>query len=966
MKSLFILILIASLGCNLYSQDWRYFDSLRVESQTVKKVDSAINYGEKALELYTSAYGENDTVYAGLLRVMMDLHQSAKQFSQAEFYGVKELNIRERVEGKSTANYIAACNNLALLYKELGNYSLAEPLYIEFKELVENLYGKEHEEYAASCNNLATFYRALGRLSEAEPLLIEAREIYEKLFGKEHTSYLIITNNLGGLYRAKGNYGAAEVCYTEVKSIREKLLGNENIDYGVSCNNLALLYRTMGNYSAAEPLYIETKNIFEKLLGKHHPYYHSINNNLALLYRTTGKYDEAEPILLEAKEIYEKIYGKEHPMYAQSCNNLGVFYRTVGKYDEAEPLLIESRELYAKILGNEHYDYARSCTNLGEVLRIKGRYKDAEALLIEAKAIEEMVLGKDHPDYAQSCHNLAVLYDNIGDYNSSKNLFNESIDVKNKNIIKNFTFLSEREKEMYFKTQSPFFSDFYSFAFRNKEKDKTITELVYNNVLRTKGLLLKSSTAMRTAIMSSGDSELIKLYEKWIELNVEISKIYSTEVSKRNIDVSIIEERANEIEKELVKRSQSFSDFDNLQNITWRNVKSGLKKGESAIEFLHFSQRNNNDDVQYYALIIKHNSKCPEMFYLFDESELRSIIEEASVNSLHKINSVYGKNEEFNNKLYNLIWKPMESKLKATKKVFISPSGLLHKISFAAIAKSENVYLCDLYDLNNLSGTVNIAYSNEFVFDKSIEISLFGGVNYNSTPNDKEVWEYLEGTKSEVVRISDILRKDNYNVNFFLENEASEENLKQYSGNILHIATHGFFYPDPEEVIRMNALEIKKGDVMFRGTNQGFGVWTYMNSTNPLMRSGLALAGANSVWSKQLADSENDGVLTAQEVTNLDLSNTGLVVLSACETGLGDIKDSEGVYGLQRAFKMAGAKMIIMSLWQVPDKETEEFMTLFYSNLIMNNDVKASFNLTQKEMRKKYDPFYWAAFVLLE
>lgn len=966
MRNISLVILVASIFGNAYSQDWRYYDSLRVEKQNLKEIDVSIEFGEKSLELYLFEYGENGNLYADLLGVMMNLHKTAKQFSLAEFYGVKELIVRERVEGKLSPNYIATCNNLALLYKELGNYKQAEPLYIEVKNLVEELYGKGHEEYAASCNNLATFYRAIGRFSEAEPLLVEARGIYENLFGKEHPNYLVITNNLGGLYRAIGNYGAAELCYIEVKSIREELLGKENIDYGVSCNNLAFLYRTMGNYNAAEPLYLESKEIFEKLLGREHPYYLSIASNLALLYRQTGKYEDAEPLLIEAKIVYEKLYGNEHPMYAQSCNNIGVFYRTVGKYDEAEPLLIESREIYSNILGKDHPDYARSCTNLGEVFRKKKRYQEAEALFLEAKAIEEKVFGREHPDYAQSCHNLAVLYDNNGDFDLARKLFIESIDIKNKNIFKNFSFLSEKEKELYYKSQSSYFSDFYAFAFKHKCNDKTVTEFVYNNILRTKGLLLQSSTAMRTAIIKSGDNELIELFDKWIELKVEISNLYSVEVSKRTMGPIVLEEQANDIEKELVRRSLVFSDFDGIQNVSWKDIKAKLKRRDAAIEFLHFADGNNKETVKYYALIIKSNSKYPEMVYLFDESDLNNIIDESSVNILHRINSVYGVNDEPNTQLYNLIWKPIEARLKGVKNVYISSTGLLHKISFAALAKSKNVLLCDVYNINSLSGTIQITKAIEFYFDNSMNVSLFGGVNYNSSPNDKAVWEYLEGTENEVVKISELLLKADVEIKKFLGDEASEENLRNYPGNILHIATHGFFYPDPEEIMRQQALEIKKGDVLFRGTHLGFGVWTFMNNSNPLMRAGLALAGANRVWTTQMADVNNDGVLTAQEVTNLDLINTQLVVLSACETGLGEIKDSEGVYGLQRAFKMAGVKMIIMSLWQVPDKETEEFMTLFYSNLLKNFDVKASFNSTQKEMRKKYDPFYWAAFVLME
>jgi CHAT domain-containing protein len=187
------------------------------------------------------------------------------------------------------------------------------------------------------------------------------------------------------------------------------------------------------------------------------------------------------------------------------------------------------------------------------------------------------------------------------------------------------------------------------------------------------------------------------------------------------------------------------------------------------------------------------------------------------------------------------------------------------------------------------------------------------------------------------------------------------------NSNILHIATHGFFYPDPKDVVlESDTVEVVE-DITFRGGSRVFGVNSFVENNNPLMRSGLVFAGANDVWSKQnKTDSIDDGVLTAQEVANIDMRKTDLVVMSACETGLGDIKGSEGVYGLQRAFKMAGVDFMIMSLWQVPDKETEEFMTKFYKKLIKQNNIKQAFAETQKEMRKKYDPYFWAAFVLIE
>jgi len=252
---------------------------------------------------------------------------------------------------------------------------------------------------------------------------------------------------------------------------------------------------------------------------------------------------------------------------------------------------------------------------------------------------------------------------------------------------------------------------------------------------------------------------------------------------------------------------------------------------------------------------------------------------------------------------------------------------------------------------------------------------LFGGVDYNTDSTKKEIWSYLEGSKTETQAINQIVSKKKKDVSYYSGSNATEELFKSTApkGTVLHIATHGFFYADPELIEEKTVVssEEEDEDLAFRGGKEGFGVKSFVMNKNPLMRSGIVLAGANDVWNRtSMKDAEGnsieDGVLTAQEVITIDMRNTELVVLSACETGLGDIKGAEGVYGLQRSFKMAGVNYLIMSLWEVPDAETAEFMTAFYKNLAKSGDIKESFSKTQLEMRFKYDPYYWAAFVLIE
>ncbi|MBI4649345.1 MAG: CHAT domain-containing protein [Bacteroidia bacterium] len=297
-----------------------------------------------------------------------------------------------------------------------------------------------------------------------------------------------------------------------------------------------------------------------------------------------------------------------------------------------------------------------------------------------------------------------------------------------------------------------------------------------------------------------------------------------------------------------------------------------------------------------------------------------------------------------------------------------------------------------------MSSTGKLAIPESVIIAQELTAGIFGGIEYSTDTSTHKLWQYLSGTLTEAEGIKNKLESGKVPVALYTGKNATEESFKQLFGSnqtlsvpnnsgadrslqpsILHIATHGFFYPDPQGHLAKGSAISKDVDseysnlagqsetmLAFRGGTTGFGLWQFVKNKNPLMRSGLVMAGANNVWNQRFVGQGEDGVLTAQEVTQLDMRKTQLVVMSACETGLGEIKGSEGVYGLQRAFKMAGVKYIIMSLWQVPDKETEEFMTMFYTKFLKQKDIRKAFSETQAEMRKKYDPYYWGAFVLIE
>ena len=388
----------------------------------------------------------------------------------------------------------------------------------------------------------------------------------------------------------------------------------------------------------------------------------------------------------------------------------------------------------------------------------------------------------------------------------------------------------------------------------------------------------------------------------------------------------------------------------------------------------------------YVAYIYKKDWDTPKVINLFEEKQLKNYLTTTSSPSiLYKTRGAVGNSKATTiaiaDSIYKLVWQPLEKYIKDVKTIYYSPDGILHKIPFAALANNDNKLLAEVHDFNQMGNTADIR-----IYDKQPNLNdavLIGGIDYTYIPDNttskieekqhsileaeqllgNEInkkrntsngsWTYLEGTLKEVDRISKLLPKSKV----FTNKKATETAFKQLSGaspSVLHIATHGFFFPDIEKQKNKNFSDSKK---------------PYIHAKNPLLRSGLIFANANYAWQNGSNPyEEDDGILTSLEISNLDLKNTDIVILSACETGLGDIPSSEGVYGLQRAFKMAGVNTIIMTLWEVPDKETTEFMELFYTHWKANNNPKKAFKEAQKLMMNKYkdNPEKWAAFVLFE
>lgn len=861
----------------------------------------------------------------------------------------------------------------AVFNNNIGNSPVAESLLQEVVAFCRNEYGEKSTGYASAINNLAVLYYNIGEFKQAEKYFVEAVDIFSKSSEAERIQTAICINNLGALYNEMGNFPVAEKLFEKAQVIMAKDHQQNNPEYAVMLNNLAAVEITREYYASSDSkssirlqnsgkTLFRADSVFRINCQKPHPYSLSVTNNLGIWYNLTGDKKKSSQILYDM--ALEGGMSLRVVAMMNKMNTSAYLSSVHGKRLTPQPVIIP---VSVKLLDQ----VSASNMEINGPIETDG-VTNALLRMIMGKATNvKKAVGSYHPAYANMLKSLIVSYSAFEDLKTEEELTLEYMDVINHKTLQDFSFLSDNEKELYYQTRLPDLNSFIAYSLERKKKNPAITGYTYNNILLNKGLMLKSSTAMRLAILNSNNQELLKTYDDWITLQKEISVLYSTPVELRTKDVSTLESKANILEKSLVTSSQDFSDYRKGTQISWEDVKKNLKQDEAAIEFTDYKKREKDggDAVIYCALIVRPNSAYPQMVKLFTEDQLTAIIGKNGGNDISYISDIYGTAKRADSRLYDLIWKPVEEYLAGVKKVIISPSGLLFKISFPSITKEKDVYLCDKYQIEVKGSTGNNTGQNLFSAGNNTSALVFGGIKYSQTSSGTDVWNYLEGTKNEGDSINSILKKGKVDVVYLTDNSATETYFKQNAQkfNVLHIATHGFSFADPNEVrYEEKKNDVEYGQVTFRGGGRGFGVNSFVNNENPLMRSGLVMAGANDVWVKPEKGDTDDGVLTAQEVTQIDMRKNDLVVLSACETGLGDIKGNEGVYGLQRALKMAGVKYIIMSLWEIPDRETVEFMGTFYNDLLKTRDIKTAFSVAQNHMRKKYDPYYWGAFVLME
>ena len=837
----------------------------------------------------------------------------------------------ELINAKKYKEAISHYEKCSLLDKE--DYDISEGAnYYRSEEKIIECYEALAEEYFAKYN----FDKAL-RYSRLK------LNLTKKIFGGNDPVFAQNLEELADINSNYGNNSEAVELQLEAVKIYKKLYSENSEDYARAVGDLASYNYQIGNYTEAIKLEKIAIKINKNLYGENSYEYAISLNNLANYYALDGNYEAAIRLETSAMDIIKNLFGEEDNDYAMALSNLANFYSTMRKYDDAIEMGTRAMEIRKKLYGDNHPIYAISLVNLAYYHYEKNNCSEAIKLVSKACIIFKNVYGKHHNYYARSLKNLAKTNFRAGNYGKAAKEFQQSYSLLQSYVLKNFSTMTYNERSTFWVLYSEFFGETLALS-AYKHPSPALLSLAYNGQIFAKGLTLNAELEIHQLIENSGDKTFTDHYRKIKKDRATLDRLFYTPPEKREINADSLAEVIEHEEKLLVESSKELGDYTHNLSVEWTDVQKHLTDKDIAIEFVDLFDDKNEI---YAALIIKKNMKNPQIVHLFDADELATI----------------KKNEYYTSPALNsLIWSKLESYLADVENVYFSPSGIFYTTGIEYLPDENGVPFCKKFNVCRLSSTRELALNHDK--NPNRKAAVYGGIFYDldngdnsdlKDEKDRAGVAFLRGTKVEADTITAILRENNYQVLETCDTSATEGNFKNLSGsgiNILHIATHGFY--------RSNRFF---GD-------SGFGFNNQNSEDISLNRSGLLLAGANSALNPNrrddIPDGSNDGILTAKEISRLDFSGLDLVILSACETALGDVTD-EGVFGLQRGFKKAGAQAIIMSLWEVDDYATQLLMVEFFKKLGSGLSKRDAFNAAQEYIKSKTsDPKYWAAFIIVD
>lgn len=892
------------------------------------------------------------------------------------------LKLGDELYNEKDPEYLLILDALYAAYYQTGHYQEGLDITLRLKRLYGEVYGTESEKYITNLSAVAASYNDIGDYNRSLEYSLKSMEKTKLFFGENSYEYAIDLNNTAQYYHILGIYTEAFSLQEKSLKIRKNLFGKNSREYSTALSNLAGVYKDLGNIEQARKIYEEQLEINKIIYGKNHTSTALTLYFLSTIYQYNTDFDavgteidleKSLDFCLEALSIFENKLGKNSHYYTLALGSLADNHYKRNDIDSA--IIIEEQiiEISKEVFSPCHREVLVGLANITHLYNEVEKFNKSLSILQEVLLLADNCYGRNNDIYIETLEEIAVQYYIMNDNNKASEYFSSVISYQ----IDMYFDLENSFDESLVQTKLNRLKEYFEYSF----DVSSLEEHTYNLWYFLKGRELSKKLVIPNIVYSSNDSLLINLFETIQKLNGVLYKSYENPSLLSSIERDSIINLSKYKERELISAS---GNIDNTNRFYWKDIIENLSYNEIHIDVFKglFDKSNLRlGEESYYAYITKKGYSSPQLVYLGSYSDFDIIYSYYSNYTQDR-----PSNKEFSNGnivlgniCYQNFWSKLEPYLEDVSSVYFSPEGVYSKINLNVLYDSNSSsFLIDKYDIVYVSNVEDFVHQKEniklykrpdnlnavlignptFLLDKD-EVVLASNESQSRSINQDELDSLqrgmllsdLPGTQTEVDLISDNLKSKSWDVEVITGIDATETRVKSIEApKILHIATHGFFFEDQEMVKRSNMIS----------TNNKKAI------ANPMTRSGLIFSGAENTMNGEIL-AGNNGWLNSYEASLLNLRGTELVVLSACETGSGDVQNGKGVYGLQRAIRIAGAEALIMSMWEVDDKATQELMTYFYDFWIDKKMTKKdAFNKAQRKIREKYKhPYYRGAFIIL-
>jgi len=932
-------------------------------------------------------YGELSPQTINTQLEMADLYRQKASYSAAESILQKAITNAKALNDEHQHVLFHLKTELARVYEGQGRLDEAETLMQAVYEYDRTTLGEKHPNTLTDKSHMASILRRKGQLHAAEKIFEQVYMERKSISGEKDPATIIDLNNLALVLEEQGLYEQAEPLLKKAAHLAEAVLGIQHTTTLATMNNLALIHESQGVFKRARPLYLKVIQTYSKIYGEDHPNTIASVNNLAYLYMLEKKYDDALEKFQIVLDRWKKRLTINHQNTLKALNNMGRVYHKKGQLEKANELLQQALELRIRNFGETHMDAIRSTIDVAALYISQEKFKHALLLIKKAIDFSTASLGPHHPYTFEALNVQAKLFQRMQNNQKACEIYALIFERRNKFFERVLWATGENARNGYIRLHQAE-QDAYLSLLAMSKSPNSARDILHVSLQR-KGLLLKIASEIEQVTQMLDKPELNKLSQQLMDKKKELASLTlsgpaETGATNFLLEIDHLENDIEELQGELGRASIRFK--TTRQKISPQSVVSRL--GEQDILLDYFIFMNQSQGKRQIAAVIAQKTDSGQSSYskvVFDDM---TMIDKWIENFRTTIQDEDADEDEVKEEgfiLYEKIWQPLLPLFNDKTSIYLVPDGMLNILPFDALVDDDEEYMIQTYDLKMLSSGRDILLTNEqahkgpfiiiagpdynsdyLVATETVQnikrkrksrgkrnVELLKGLRMASFGMRGLSFSPLPGAEREGQEIDALCKKER-STKLYLKTQAEEELLRHMNQapDILHIATHGFFLKSQENLTKRLVKLQRSMDPLKLIPPPG---------DNPLLRAGLAFAGINkNAQFLGEIDTDNDGVLTAIEVLGLNLFGTRLVVLSACETGLGEVHVGEGVYGLRRAFQEAGARTVINSLWEVSDQGTQRLMTAL--------SVRKAFRNAQLGMKNSImwsHPYIWSAFFMV-